>query len=232
MTVSGHCVYTLNENVQSRKHYDKVADAPYSETVKYYLASQMELEYAMAALMQQLEEAGIADDTVIVISTDHYPYGLAPSDTWGGGNNLSEIYGGDDYGDEKIRDRNTLIIWSGCLEDMDIVVDEPVYALDILPTLSNLFGLEYDSRLVIGRDVFSDQEPLVIWSATGGWMTDKGSYDARTGVFTPREGVEVSEDYVANITATVRNKMKYSRDVQQYNYFNVISDLMGYSKED
>lgn len=229
MSLSGHSSYTQS-NAMSRKNYHLVEHLPYSESVKCYLACSMELEFAMESMINMLEEAGIADDTVIVISTDHYPYGLASSNTWGGG--LNELYGGQDCGDEKIRDRNTLIIWSGCLEDMDIVVDEPVYALDILPTLSNLFGLEYDSRLMIGRDVFSDQDPLVLWSATGGWLTDKGSYDAGSGKFTPREGVEVSEDYVKNITALVKNKMKYSRDVQYYDYFNVISDLMGFSRED
>ena len=47
------------------------------EAVKCYYASQQELEYAMQSLVQQLEDAGIADDTVIVIATDHYPYGLS-----------------------------------------------------------------------------------------------------------------------------------------------------------
>ena len=230
MSLSGHSPYS-RDNTMSRKNYDLVKDLPYSEPVKCYLACSIELEFAMESMIRMLEEAGIADDTVIVISADHYPYGLAPSDTWGGSNGLAELYG-DDWDNETVRDRNTLIIWSGCVEDMDIVVDEPVYAMDILPTLSNLFGLDYDSRLMVGRDVFSEQEPLVMWPVTGGWMTDKGYYDARTGVFTPREGVEVSEDYVQNTLAVVRNKMKYSRDVQQYNYFNVISDLMGFKKED
>lgn len=67
MTVSGHCGYSLKANAMSRKNYDLV-DYDGSETVKCYLAAQMELEMAMESLIRQLEEAGIADDTVIVIS--------------------------------------------------------------------------------------------------------------------------------------------------------------------
>ena len=230
MTVSGHSPYSQDGNRMSKKNFDKVADLPYSDFVKGYIAANMEIELAMKYTIEQLEAAGIADDTVIVISTDHYPYGLAPSETWGNHDFLAEIYG-KNWHNEQIRDHNALIIWSGCLEDMDIVVDTPVYSLDILPTLSNLFGLEYDSRLMVGRDVFSESEPLVFWPLTYSWKTDKGMYDSSTGVFTPNEGVEVPEGYVDAVAASVKNKCVYSRAVQQQDYFNVISQLMGFDQE-
>ena len=225
MTVSGHSPYTRDSNTMSKKHIEKVDHLPYSEFVKSYIACNLDLEAAMAYTIAALEAAGIADDTVIVISTDHYPYGLAPSDTWGGGDYMAELYG-NGWNNDLTRDFNSLIIWSGCLEDKDIVVDTPVSALDILPTLSNLFGVEYDSRLLVGRDVFSDSEPLVFWPLTYSWKTDKGFYDARTGVFTPVEGVEVDEAYIQEMSAVVKNKTIYSRAVQYYNYFNVISKLL------
>ncbi len=225
MTVSGHSPYTRDSNTMAKKHIDKVDHLPYSEFVKSYIACNLELEYAMEYTIAMLEEAGIADDTVIVISTDHYPYGLAPSDTWGGGDYLAELYG-NNWNNDLTRDHSALIIWSGCLEDMDIVVEDPVSALDILPTLSNLFGLEYDSRLMVGRDVFSESEPLVFWPLSYSWKTDKGFYNGRTGVFTPAEGVEVPEGYVESVSAAVKNKTVFSRSVQIYDYFDVISGLM------
>ena len=106
------------------------------------------------------------------------------------------------------------------------MVDDPVTSLDILPTLSNLFGLEYDSRLMAGRDVFSASEPVVFWPLTYSWKTDKGFYNAKLGVFTPAEGVEVEEGYVEAVTARVKNKCVYSKAVQYHNYFNVISALL------
>jgi len=229
MTVSGHSVYTYNGNAMTRKNYDKVAHLDYQETVKCYLAANLELEAAMASLLRQLEEAGIADDTVIVIAPDHYPYGLEHSGTW---NNtvdyLKELYGVEDY-DQFIRDHSALIIWSGSIEDMDITVEEPVYSLDILPTVSNLFGVEYDSRLLVGRDVFSGQEPLVLWPDFS-WITDKGTYNARTGEFTPRDGQEPDQTYVDYIHSLVTNKIRYSESVQKLDYFNYISQALGKEK--
>ena len=226
MTVSGHCVYSQEENAMSKKNYDVVADMDCRETVKCYYASQQELENAMAYLVEQLELAGIADDTVIVISTDHYPYGLERSGAWkNNADYLAELLGVQSY-DKFIRDNNALIIWSGCLEDMDLEIDTPVYSLDILPTLSNLFGLEYDSRLLIGRDVFSEEIPLVLWSDHS-WATDLGRYDAQTGEFTPAEGAQVPEGYQEAIDAIVSNKIAFSRGVLNNDFYNCITEALG-----
>ena len=216
MTVSGHSNYN-QDNAMARKNYDLVAHLKCSEAVKCYIATQLELEAAMTSLLAQLEAAGILEDTVIVVSSDHYPYGL-DSNSRG---YIEELMGVSTVNDFT-RDKNTLIIWSGCIEDMDIVVDTPVSSLDILPTLSNLFGVPYDSRLLPGRDVFSNEEPLVFWSMSGSWKTDKGSYLAATGRFTPNEGVEVEEGYPERIHAIVQNKLKYCEAVADYNYFNYV----------
>lgn len=221
MTVSGHCRYNFLGNKMSKKNQELVEHLDCSNTMKAYIACQLELEFAMESLVRQLEEAGIADDTVIVLSTDHYPYGLEPGSTWGNDKDyIKELYGYDPKNNIQ-RDHNALILWSGCLEDMDIVVEDPVYSLDILPTLSNLFGVDYDSRLIVGRDVFSDAEPIVLWYDYT-WVTDKGSYNAESGKFTPAEGVEVDDAYVQRIKDMVYNKIYYSREVQNTDYFNYL----------
>lgn len=225
ITVSGHARYTTDGNAMSRKNYDVVKDLPYSEKIKAYIACQLELEYAMESLVGQLEEAGIADDTVIVLTADHYPYALEKSATWNNRQDyVQELYGYKPKNNAE-RDHNALILWSGCLEGKNIVVGTPVYSLDILPTLSNLFGVEYDSRLLVGRDVFSDAEPLVLWYDST-WKTDKGLYDPGTGKFTPAEGVSVEDGYVERIKALVQNKIHYSWEVQQTDYFNYLSKAM------
>ena len=225
MTVSGHCRYNYLGNKMSKKNYDVVKDLDCSETVKCYLACQLELEYAMESLVRQLEEAGIADDTLIVLSADHYPYGLEGGTTWGNKKDyVAELYGYDPKNHIE-RDHSALIMWSGCLEDKDIVIDTPVYSLDILPTISNLFGVEYDSRLLVGRDVFSDAEPIVLWYDYT-WKTDKGSYNSETRKFTPADGVTVDNDYVERIKNIVYNKIFYSREVQNTDYFNYLAKAM------
>ena len=225
MSVSGHGGYSYAGNAMARKNFDEISalmegqDA--SDVLKAYYASQQELEHALTYLLERLEEKGIADDTVIVLGTDHYPYAMEQGSTWGNTKNyLKELYGFS-YKNDMQRDHSALIIWSGCIEDMDLVVDTPVYSLDILPTLSNLFGLSYDSRLLVGRDVFSEAEPLVLWTNFN-WKTDKGYY--MNGKFTPNEGVEVEEGYAERISTIVQNKITYSRSVAKQDYFNYLAE--------
>lgn len=229
MTVSGHFPYKADDE-KTRQHLAKVqekTDDKYDDKTQYYLAYQMELEYSMRYLVRQLEAKGIADDTVICITADHYPYGLEHSSTYGNKRDyLENLYGYKPKTDWE-KDKNAWILWSGSLEneDKDMVceVSEPTYSLDILPTLSNLFGVTYDSRLLIGRDVFSDTEPLVLWNNQS-WVTKLGKYDAKKGVFYPEENTVVDEAYVEQIKEKVKNKLTFSGKVLDYDYYGVLFD--------
>ena len=215
MTVSGHSNYGPGSNCMTAKNWEKVKDLPYSTNVKGYLAANLELEYAMAYLVKALEDAGIADDTVIVLVTDHYPYGLSNKE-------LTELFG---YAPTDLfkRDHSRLILWSGMLEDMEpIVVDTPTSSLDILPTLSNLFGTEFDSRLMPGRDVFSDA-PALVYNYSYDWKTEYGTYISSTNTFTPiSEDLVIPEGYVDQIKAIVRNRIRYSASVLNVDYMEFL----------
>ena len=224
MTLSGHAPYKESSPYVSL-YYDQVnaiVGDQYEETTKYYLCYQMELENAMAILVNRLEEAGIADDTVIMLIGDHYPYGLGSGEAWGNDHDYIDDLLKADHHDVWNRDKNNLILWSGCLEneykDMAVEISTPTYSLDILPTLSNLFGLEFDSRLMVGRDVFSNAVPLVLWNSME-WKTEKGIYDSGDGVFYPNEGETVDENYVDSMNRVVQNKLLMSRTIIENNYY-------------
>lgn len=227
MTGTGHFPYTA-DNLVTLEYIDHVREVfgdTYKDKTLYYLCYQLELEKSLTILVEQLEAKGIADDTVICITSDHYPYGLEHSSTYGNKEDyIEDLYGYYPENDWE-RDQNGWILWSGCLEneykDLACEISEPTYSLDILPTLSNLFGLEYDSRLLVGRDVFSDAAPLALW-VNYSWVTDKGKYDANTDTFYPNEGVAVSERYVRLMKQNVANKLSFSGKILDYDYYNLL----------
>lgn len=226
MTVSGHGAYSWAGNRQSARHQDEVQGLDCSDTIKAYIACNLEVEYAMESLLAQLEAAGIADDTLVVLTADHYPYCLEKSDAWYTDKDYLSEYFGYEVTNCFQRDHNCLIMWSGCLEGMDLRIDSPTFSLDIVPTLCNLFGVEWDSRLYSGRDVFSDAEPIVFWPDHS-WKTDKGSWDASLSSgteFTPAEGAEVTEDYLNHVRRTVSNKLNYAYSVLGLDYFGLLFD--------
>lgn len=223
MTFSGHSNYFANCHAQVAQHYHRTEHLEqYPKVVRSYLAAQLELEDTMTYLLEQLDAAGILNDTVICMTGDHFPYGLDDDGALGSLPNLSALYG-HTVTTALDRDHNALILWSGCLEEMDpIVVTSPTSSLDILPTLSNLFGTEYDSRLLPGRDVLSDTAALV-FAMNYDWKTDYGTYYAASGQFVPADPEQaLAEGYVDTVSAIVRNKIRYCDGVLDTDYFRYL----------
>lgn len=209
MTVSGHMNYTKIGNMMVYRNWDQVKDLPYSNKAKGYLAANIELDKAVGELLSRLEQAGKLEDTVIVISGDHYPYGL----TLGEINELSTFERDDKF--EKFR--MPFLIWSGSMKG-PIKVGKIGSSLDVLPTVLNLFGAEFDSRLLMGRDILSDSDPIVIFSDRS-FITDKGRYNSLTEQFTPNEGVTVEEGYVDKINTIIYKKYQMSRLILENDYY-------------
>ena len=99
-----------------------------------------------------------------------------------------------------------------------IKVEKIGSSLDVLPTVLNLFGEEFDSRLLMGRDILSDSDPIVIFSDRS-FITDKGRYNSLTEQFTPNEGVTVEEGYVDKINTIIYKKYQMSRLILENDYY-------------
>ncbi len=211
MTVSGHLRYTFEGNAMAAKNKELVRDLPYSEHVKAYLACNIELDRAMGELISRLEKAGVAEDTLIAISPDHYPYGLTNQE-------IGELAGHAVESNFELY-KGIFILWSKGMTP--VTVDKPCSSMDILPTLSNLLGIEYDSRLLMGRDIFSDAPPLVVFS-NWSWLTDKARYNSKQRKLIPADGETVNKKYTAEITRQVNNKFTYSTKILDNDYYGKV----------
>lgn len=209
MTFSGHYQYNW-DNAMSAKNHDAVKDLPYSEPVKAYIACNLELEYALEYLMQRLEEAGVADKTCIVLTNDHYPYGLTEDE-------YNELAGQTlDTTFEKYR--NSFICYVPGLSE-NIVVDEYCSTADILPTLLNLFGVDYDSRLLAGTDVLSSGLHVAVLSDKS-FLTKTFRYDAGTETVIPAdENTTVSGKLAEAYRLYVDSRFQLSGNILNSDYY-------------
>ncbi len=225
LTISGHMPYSNNRIVAPYR--DTVRALPYSETTQNYVATVMEVDRALELLLQKLEAAGKLDKTLIVATADHIPYFNVDTleelsgQTFGSSEAMEHL-------DEKNINfdvyKNSLILWSASMEE-PVVVDKPCCQVDILPTVSNLLGLEYDSRMLAGSDILSDSEGLVVFTSTC-WMTDRGFYNRFTQQFTPAEGVtmtaEEQESYVSAMKKLVNYKLQSTSMIVENNFYNEV----------
>jgi lipoteichoic acid synthase len=236
MSISGHMPYTFVGNSMSIKNEDLVENLDFSEETRAYIAANMELEYALQYLVERLENAGIADKTLLVLAPDHIPYfnvnvieELAGKQ-FGSSSNLENLNESDmDFDVYK----NTLILWTASMEE-PVQVDKICGQVDILPTLSNLLGLEYDSRLLAGSDILSDSTPLVIFSSRS-FKTDKGIYNRYTESFQLSDGVTMSDEekeaYVEAMKKVVTSKLNASTLVVETDFYNqIFKDTAIYGK--
>ncbi|MDO4551977.1 MAG: LTA synthase family protein [Bacillota bacterium] len=208
MTVSGHKNYNFTGQNMCARHREAVADLEMSEACRAYLACHIELDLAMEHLLRELEAAGELEDTVIVLCGDHYPYGLTEEE-------MSEFLG---HPVDPVFEmyKSSLILYNSATPPE--TVDKPCSSLDVLPTLSNLFGLEYDSRLLAGRDVFSDAPALVMFNDRS-WITELAFYNGKTGEVTLRGSASLPRDYVEQVNQVVFNKFWFSQLILETDYY-------------
>lgn len=198
MTVSGHLEYNFSGNSMASKNRKLVDHLPYSNSVKAYLATQIELDKALKLLISKLEESNILKDTIIVLLADHYPYGLSLKEM----NEISS-YERDDLFEIN---HNSLVIWNPNLKT--IKIDKVGMPIDVLPTIYNLFGIDYDSRLYAGNDLLSPNEGLVILGNRS-WITDSGKYSSIDNTYSGNDDIS----YVKNINNIVANKIAFSKSI-------------------
>ncbi len=223
MTVSGHLDYSKEKNAMAEKNWKYVEDLDCSDTLKAYYACNIELDRAMEKLLYELNEAGVADKTVIMITPDHYPYGLEDDGMdeyviW------EEILGHEVDTEFELY-KSCLLLYCQSTKNAP-VIDKPCYSADILPTLLNLFGFEYDSRLLAGRDILSSAEGLAVMS-NHSFISDCGIYNAETKEFTVTDETAFSSDedvekYVDTTNAKINNMFKISARILEKDYYRYI----------
>lgn len=214
-SVSGHGNYKWTGNMMACKHRKEVADLPYSEQVKAYIAAQIEFDRALELLIKKLQEAGRLDDTVIVFVGDHYPYMLTLAE-------INEVAEPDRDSVIEVN-RSHLVIWNNQVRHMDIF--KVANQIDVLPTLYNLFGFEFDSRLFMGKDIFSSEPGLAIFKDRS-WVSDYGKYLATSQEFQPNNlSIELPDNYIERLNNLVSARITISKNIIAYDYYRHLGVL-------
>lgn len=211
-SVSGHGSWNFNDNDLAIANKELVKDIEGSNTVRAYIAANLELEKALSDLLQILEDNGKLDDTVIILSADHHPYFMSNDE-------LEEL--AQKSLDQFSTYKNDLIIYNSKTDNIEI--DKLCNTIDVLPTTLNLFGFDYDSRIIIGKDIMSDEEGLIIF-ADNSWISEKGKYSSGTMTFIPSNNFDEPDEeaYISKMNNRVSNKYRVSRNIMKYDYYKLL----------
>ena len=171
----------------------------------------------MAYLLQRLEEAGKLENTLIVLTGDHYPYYLDDA-------SARSLLGESPDPDFEYY-RSSCIMWCAGLDE-PIVTDVPCCNVDILPTILNLLGVEYDSRLLPGTDIFSDSLHVAMLYNKN-FITDRVKYNAATGQATwlmDTDGIDPKtlQEYTDSIYGVLKARYAASLSINDKDFYRYV----------
>ena len=212
-TVTSHQPYgssTYGDKYLYLFESEKYSD--YNIKLKRYMSKLKVLDDGLGVLLKGLEDQGKLDDTVIILYGDHYPYGLA--------NNILEDALSYSIDEKYENERVPMVIWSNDLEATTYT--EYTSYVNLLPTIANLFNLDYDTRYSTGQDLFSSDYQSITVFADGSWKNEIAFYNASNDNITYYTNKEYTIDEIIKINESVNNKIKYSNLAIQHNYFNYL----------
>lgn len=157
--------------------------APYMEDTKlgYYFKSAHYADEALGEFINELDEAGLLENTVLVIYGDHdaklkksefnrfYNYDPKTDDIK---SKDDPTYVDVDYYKYELDRSVPLIIWTKDHKYQG-EIDTVMGMIDVLPTLGNMLGI--NNKYALGNDIFSTDENVVVFP-NGNWMTNKMYY--------------------------------------------------------
>lgn len=219
-TVSSHQPYSTS-SIQGDGHLNTTKGTKYPMDVRRYMSKLKYLDDGLGILLEGLEKRDILDDTVIVLYGDHYPYGLSTK-------NINKVldYDTSEY---KNAERVPFVIYNSTIEPK--VYSEYTSYINILPTLSNLFNLDYDPRLYLGTDLLSKDYKSITVFADGSWKNEIAFYNAAKDKITYFTDQEYSEEEIIAINKDIKNKINVSSKVITNNYFNYLDKALKKEKD-
>ncbi len=210
-TVSSHQPYS-SDSIQGNMYYDITAETNYPKDIRRYMSKLKILDNGLGILLEGLEERDILEDTVIVLYGDHYPYGIS-TDTL---NKVLDYDTSEYYNAERV----PFVIYNSEIEGK--VYSEYTSYINILPTIANLFNLDYDPRLYLGTDLLSKDYKSLVTFADGSWKNEKYYYDATKNKIVNFTTEEISIEELQAINNDINTKINVSSNAIKSNYFEYL----------
>ena len=209
ITYSGHGPYTTEQQNISEPHLDRAravidySAVPYTteaqkEEYTRAVAQAMETDAFIGGLRERLEADGHAEDTVLVLFTDHYCKYFSDTEL------IEAIKGTSDH---NLLSNVPFVIWTEGITPQ--VYDKYVSTMDIAPTVVDLFSLDADLRYYIGNDMFGP-DGGVVYFRNYAWYDGK-TYDTGNDAS--------SNPAVLAMRRQVREQLDVSQDTFRYDYF-------------
>ena len=213
ITRSAHLGYTYNEVLShyALKKYPEYRGKYASQEEDCARVKAKLVDDMFARLLQELEENGQLENTVIIAVTDHYTYGYK---------NTDELYAHSGVKETILLEKTPCFVWSADCAPM--TVEKTMNTADFLPTMLNLLG--YDSPYsYLGQDAFDPNYKGYAIFSDGSWICDgvvcKVSDGSKINILANENNIEVSDTYLKKMSETCQEFIKVSNLLLTSDYY-------------
>ena len=171
----------------------------------------MDLDAAVEQFLNVMDWSGRLDDVVILVYGDH----ISKSLDYSSGSNFEKVFGSDEsllY--------TPMFIYGNNMEH--IVVDKYCTALDILPTVMNLWDINYDSKYAFGNDILSDSYDGFSFDSNGNCWNNNFYYDSLNNSITTYNGY--SDELAYSVVNEFNKKREICKETLKIDYFKKVGD--------
>lgn len=210
ITYTPHTPFTVTSEMGkllAQKVYgdEEIPDLSEEESARLFAE---ETDYMVGLLLQALEDNDLMDNTVIVAYADHYLYTL----------NDKTILDKYKETDNNLINYTPFFVWSNDMEQ--IKVEKVNSQIDILPTVLNLFGIEYIEEYYIGNDVFDNDYSGYAFFSDYSWYD--GNIYVENGMAVNDENA--NESYVNEMNTLINRLIQQNDLTLKYDYFRRIDN--------
>lgn len=212
ISYSGHQPYGLEDVGVNDTDVEKIKSLYPNLNDDYvsYFAKAMDFDRAVEQFLNVMEWTGRINDVVVVIYGDHIAKGLDISK----GTNFDEVFGVNSDDNPSIV-YTPLLIYANDMEHQ--VVNKYCTALDILPTLMNLWGIDYDNKYAFGHDILDDDYTGFSFDANGNYWNGDFYFNSSNSTITTYNNY--SEESAREIVNDFNEKREICKEILKIDYF-------------
>ena len=205
ITYSNHTPFTTEKGVCKKLvSLDGNEDIVYNEE-DCIKRQAKETDDMIGLLIQALKDNELLDNTVIVAYADHYLYTVSDQNILTRNKNT----------ENNLINHTPLLIWSNNMNEVNI--NKVTSQLNILPTIVNLFGLEYHPSYYVANDALDKNYDGFVFFSDYSWYDGNVYYDG--GV---RNNAYINKDELIKKNENIANLIKKNDLVLKYDHFKTI----------
>ena len=226
----------IKETIVEEDGTEKEVVYPYMEGTKLgnYFKSLHYADSALGEFIDELNEAGLLDNSIVVLYGDHdarlprkdynrlYNYDKENDTIL---DETHENYKEYDSYQYELGRKVPFLIWTKDMAGtkLNMKIEDTMGMYDVMPTLGNMLG--FYNKYALGHDIFNTRENNIVVFPNGNWVNNKMYYNSQKSAYLSLVEEPITEEEISNNTEYANKLLDVSNNIITFDLFNPEKNL-------